>query len=291
MDNNRHVPSLQGLQALVEVADSGSFTLAANALCLTQSAVSRKVQQLESHFGVPLLLRNSRGLQVTPEGEQVLASARQILAQLKALHERLAPQKRPFRIRMHVSLAVRWLLPKLSDFYLRHPEVALAIETVATEVVEPSSDSDAFILYLPQAPADPACLTLFEEALIPVCAPGLGPLSGLGDLLRFPLLHRSADCQAWRDWLAAHGERPLADYRHIPFNLDELALDAAARGLGVAVTDQTLAQESLDRGVLVVPFGPALRTGGVYALCPQPAAASHPACAQVMQWFQAQASQ
>lgn len=290
MDNIRHVPSLQGLLALVEVADSGSFTQAATALCLTQSAVSRKVQQLESHFGVPLLLRNSRGLQVTPEGEQVLASARQILGQLQALHERLSPQKRPFRIRMHVSLAVRWLLPKLSDFYLRHPEVALAIETVATEVVEPSSDSDAFILYLPQAPADPACLTLFEEALVPVCAPGLGPLTAIDDLLRFALLHRSADRQAWREWLAAYGDRPLDAYRHIPFNLDELALDAAARGLGVAVTDQTLAQESLDRGVLIVPFGPALRTGGVYALCPQPSAASHPACAQVMQWFQAQAA-
>ena len=51
MDNIRHMPSLQGLQALVEVADSGSFTQAAQTLCLTQSAVSRKIQQLESHYG------------------------------------------------------------------------------------------------------------------------------------------------------------------------------------------------------------------------------------------------
>ncbi|WP_455923155.1 LysR family transcriptional regulator [Pseudomonas putida] len=283
------IPSLQGLQALVEVADCGSFTLAADTLCLTQSAVSRKIQQLEGHFGVPLLLRNSRGLQLTAEGEQVLASARQILGQLHALQERLAPQKRPFRIRMHVSLAVRWLLPKLSDFYLRYPDVALSIETVATEVVEPASDSDAYILYLPQPPSDPTCLTLFEEALVPVCAPRLGLAGGQAQLQAFALLHRSSDRQAWRDWLAANDGRPLADYRHIPFNLDELALDAAARGLGVAVTDQTLAQESLDRGVLVVPFGPALKTGGVYALCPQPSAAGHPACAQVLQWFAAQA--
>ena len=56
---------------------------------------------------------------------------------------------------MHVSLAVRWLLPRLSDFYLSHPEVSLAIETVATEVVEPASDSDAYILYLPRAVQEP----------------------------------------------------------------------------------------------------------------------------------------
>ena len=290
MDKIRHIPSLQGLQALVEVADSGSFTQAAQKLCLTQSAVSRKIQQLEIHFGVPLFVRSSRSLQLTAEGEQVLASARQILEQLKTLEDRLSPQKRPFRIRMHVSLAVRWLLPKLNDFYLRYPEISLSIETVATEIVEPASDSDAYILYLPETSNDPASLPLFEEALVPVCAPSLSPLGSMEDLVHFALLHRSTDKQAWTDWLAANGGKSLQDYRHIPFNLDELALDAAARGLGVAMTDLTLAQESLDRGVLVVPFGRPLKTRGIYSLCPQPSAASHPACGVIMGWFAEQAS-
>ncbi|MBT2372572.1 LysR substrate-binding domain-containing protein [Pseudomonas fluorescens] len=285
MGNIRHVPSLQGLQALVEVSDCASFTQAAQKLCLTQSAVSRKIQQLESHFGVPMFVRTSRSLRLTAEGEQVLTSARSILAQLKVLEDRLSPHKRPFRIRLHVSLAVRWLLPKLSDFYRRHPDVSLAIETVATEVVEPASDSDAYIRYLPQPAHDPGSLSLFQEALVPVCAPGLGPLASVEDLVRFALLHRSADKQDWMTWLAANGARSLEAYRHIPFNLDELALDAAARGLGVAMTDMTLAAESIERGVLVVPFGRPLQTGGVYSLCLQPSAASHPACSVVMQWF------
>jgi LysR family glycine cleavage system transcriptional activator len=290
MDNIRHIPSLQALQTLVEVARCASFTSAAQTLCLTQSAVSRQIQQLENHFNVALFIRTSRSLRLTPEGELVLSSARSILEQLKTLEERLAPQKRPFRIRMHVSLAVRWLLPKLSDFYLRHPEVSLAIETVATEVVEPASDSDAYILYLPQPSSDTACLMLFEEMLVPVCSPNLAhaPRS-ISELQRFALLHRSSDRQAWIEWLAANDGQPLEDYRHIPFNLDELALDAAARGLGVAVTDMTLAAESIERGVLRVPFGEPLKTGGVYALCPQPGAAAHPACSSVMQWFADQA--
>lgn len=288
MDKIRHVPSLQGLQALVEVADSGSFTQAAQTLCLTQSAVSRQIQQLESHFGVALFVRSSRSLRLTPEGEQVLASARNILDQLKTLEDRIAPQKRPFRLRMHVSLAVRWLLPKLSDFYRHYPEVSLAIETVATEVVEPAGDSDAYILYLPEPTATPDCLTLFEEALIPVCAPSL-KLAALDDLADFALLHRSADRNDWRYWLAANGGHPLEAFRHIPFNLDELALDAAARGLGVAMTDMTLAGESIERGVLHIPFGQPLKTRGIYSLCLQPSAASHPACGAVMQWFAQQA--
>jgi LysR family glycine cleavage system transcriptional activator len=288
MDNIRHIPSLQGLQALVEVADSGSFTQAAQTLCLTQSAVSRKIQQLESHFGVPMFVRTSRSLRLTPEGEQVLASARQILEQLKTLEDRIAPQKRPFRIRMHVSLAVRWLLPKLSDFYRHHPEVSLAIETVATEIVEPASDSDAYILYLPEPSGAADCLTLFEEALVPVCAPTLA-LTSQEDLAGFALLHRSSDKNDWRYWLMANGGKSLEDFRHIPFNLDELALDAAARGLGVAMTDRTLAGESIDRGVLIIPFGEPLKTRGIYSLCLQPSATAHPACGAVMQWFTAQA--
>lgn len=293
MDKVRHVPSLQALQALVEVADSSSFTQAAQKLCLTQSAVSRQIQQLESHFDIPLFVRSSRSIRLTPEGEQVLGCARNMLEQLKNLEDRLSPQKRPFRIRLHVSLAVRWLLPRLSDFYRQFPEVSLAIETVATEIVEPSSDSDAYILYLPQPSSDPDCLTLFEEALVPVCAPGLAsatrPLASVDDLVSFALLHRSADKQAWIEWLAANGGKPLEDYRHIPFNLDELAIDAAVRGLGVAVTDMTLAAESIERGVLVIPFGQPLKTRGVYSLCLQPSAVSHPACASIMQWFARQA--
>lgn len=289
MDKLRHVPSLQGLQALVAVSDSGSFTQAAQTLCLTQSAVSRQIQQVESHFGVALFARTSRSLRLTAEGEQVLASARSILAQLRVLEERISPQKRPFRIRLHVSLAVRWLLPKLGDFYRLHPDISLAIETVATEVVEPAGDSDAYIQYLPKPPNDPACLTLFQERLVPVCAPSLGPLTTLADLRHVALLHRSVDQQDWRVWLAAHGAGTLADYRHIPFNLDELALDAAARGLGVAMTDLTLAAESIERGLLLVPLGEPLETGGVYALCVQPMAASHAGCAVVMAWFAQQA--
>ena len=289
MDKVRHVPSLQGLQALVAVSDSGSFTQAAQTLCLTQSAVSRQVQQLESHFGMPLLARTSRSLRLTAEGEQVLASARNILAQLKTLEDRISPYKRTFHIRLHVSLAVRWLLPRLSDFYRLHPDTSLAIETVATEVVEPASDSDAYIQYLPQPPNDSACLTLFEEQLVPVCAPGLGAMATMEDLLRQTLLHRSVDKHDWRVWLAAHSAGTLDDYRHLPFNLDELALDAAARGLGVAMTDLTLASESIDRGILVVPLSQPLATGGVYALCLQPMAASHPGCAVVMEWFGRQA--
>lgn len=289
MDKVFRAPSMQALQALVEVADCGNFTEAAAKLCLTQSAVSRKIQQLESHYGVPLLVRSSRSVTLTVEGKEVLDTARRLITELQALEERLAPRDTPFRLRIHVSLAVRWLLPRLTDFYARHPDLALSIETVATERVDPTGACDACILYLPQLPADPAYHTLFEEILVPVCAPALvdgkPPPAALAELDQYPLIHGSTGHQEWALWLQAQGSEPSKTCKHITFNLDELALDAATRGLGIAMTDRTLAQELINRGDLIIPFGPALHTSGVYTLWLQPASALHPAREAVLAWF------
>ncbi|HHJ4328496.1 TPA: LysR substrate-binding domain-containing protein, partial [Klebsiella pneumoniae] len=76
--------------------------------------------------------------------------------------------------------------------------------------------------------------------------------------------------------------------QHLMFNLDDLALDAAARGLGVAMTDRMLAHDALARGDLVVPFGEPLRTGAFYAFWLPDKGAPHPAAAAVLAWFQEQ---
>jgi LysR family glycine cleavage system transcriptional activator len=292
MDKVFRAPSLQALQAFAEVADTGNFTEAAQKLCLTQSAVSRKIQQLESHYGVPLLIRSSRSVRLTVEGKEVLETARRLIAELRTLEERIAPRDRPFRIRIHVSLAVRWLLPRLTDFYARHPDLALSIETVATERVDPSGDCDACILYLPGLPADQAYHTLFEEILVPVCAQasvnGKPPPTSTDELETYPLIHGSTGQQEWTTWLKANGRELSRNCKHITFNLDELALDAAARGLGIAMTDRTLAQELINRGDLIIPFGPALKTSGVYTLWLQSGGALHPARQPILDWFDQQ---
>ncbi|EXF96412.1 LysR family transcriptional regulator [Pseudomonas fluorescens HK44] len=294
MDKIFRVPSLQALQAFAEVAASSNFTEAAATLCLTQSAVSRKIQQLESHYGVALLIRNSRSVTLTAEGKAVLETALKVIGELQTLEKRLAPRDTPFRIRIHVSLAVRWLLPRLTDFYARNPDLALSIETVATERVDPSGECDACILYLQTPPADQAYHVLFEEFLVPVCAPvsvnGKTPLASVNELSNYPLIHGSTGQQEWAAWLKAYDGGQSRDCKHTTFNLDELALDAAARGLGIAMTDRTLAQELINRGELIIPFGPALKTSGAYTLWLQPTSALHPARQAVLEWFAQQSA-
>ena len=294
METVRRVPALPALTALAHVAETRSFTEAAARLHLTQSAVSRQIQQLEEHYGVALFERSRRQVSLTPQGEQVLAVAQRILGELAALERALTPAnpERPFRIRIFVSLAVRWLLPRLTSFYAAHPRLALSIETVGGEAVDIDGDCDAYVLYLRDGLDDRELLPLFAEHLIPVCAPtlasGLLPPRSVAELAHHALIHGSPSRFEWTTWLQAHGEEAGQGFQHLQFNLDDLALDAASRGLGVAVSDQVLAQDALARGSLVVPFGQPLKTGGVYALWLSAQGAGHPAREAVMGWFEGQ---
>lgn len=297
MDNFFRTPSLQALQALVHVADSSSFTEAARQLHLTQSAVSRQIQQLEEHYRVVLFDRTSRKVALTEAGREVYGLSCAILKDLRALGERLAPPsaERPFRIRIFVSLAVRWLLPRLSSFYAANPELCLSIETVSGEVVDTSGDCDAYVLYLREGLDGRPLTPLFDEYLIPVCAPVLGdgqlPPRSLGELAGHALIHGSTTRHEWTQWLQAQADPHPRSYKHLQFNLDDLALDAAARGLGVAMTDRMLAHDALARGDLIVPFGEPLKTEGVYALWLRDSGAAHPGCQAVLRWFEEQLEQ
>lgn len=297
MDRRFRPPSLQALQALVQVSDTSSFTEAARQLHLTQSAISRQIQQLEEHYGVALFDRTSRKVTLTAQGREVHAVACDVLKDLQGLAQRLSPAAldRPFRIRIFVSLAVRWLLPRLSSFYALHPALCLSIETVSGEVVETSGDCDAYVLYLRDGLDQRPLTPLFDEYLVPVCAPRLGdgqvPPRSLEDLSGHALIHGSTARHEWTLWLQAQRDPPGRAYKHLMFNLDDLALDAAARGLGIAMTDQVLAHDAVARGDLIVPFGEPLKTGGVYALWLRDSGAAHPACNAVLDWFEEQLSE
>ena len=82
--------SLDALRGFEAAARHLSFTAAAEALSLTQSAVSKQVKLLEDAIGKPLFVRGARALSLTPEGRQLYAGTRDALAQLQSLVEQVA---------------------------------------------------------------------------------------------------------------------------------------------------------------------------------------------------------
>ena len=289
--------SMRDIDTTLVLGRTLNFRQAAAQLHLSQSALSTQIQRIEDALGVRLFDRTSRRVALTDQGRDAYGVAKAMLEETRALAQRLSPepQDRPFRIRIFVSLAVRWLLPRLSSFYARNPELCLSIETVSGEVVETSGDCDAYVLYLREGLDERPLTVLFDEYLVPVCAPTLGDGQALPRSLEalghHALIHGSTGRHEWNLWLKAHHDQPERAYKHLMFNLDDLALDAAARGLGVAMTDRMLAHDALLRGDLVVPFGQPLKTGAVYALWLRDSGVAHPACTAVLRWFEEQLEQ
>jgi DNA-binding transcriptional LysR family regulator len=82
--------TLTGLRVLLEVAQRGSFTAAAEALGYTQSAISRQISATEAAAGAPLFERHARGVRPTQQGEALLRHARQVIAHLEAAELEMA---------------------------------------------------------------------------------------------------------------------------------------------------------------------------------------------------------
>ncbi|HWT26122.1 MAG TPA: LysR family transcriptional regulator, partial [Solirubrobacteraceae bacterium] len=117
---------LRQLRYFVAVARHGHFTRAADALWITQSALSQQIRRLEAEVGVALLHRTARGAELTPAGEELLERAERILAEVdgaRAALDRHAGATRG-RVRVAATTGDAPLLPAtLATFHHAHPSL------------------------------------------------------------------------------------------------------------------------------------------------------------------------
>jgi DNA-binding transcriptional LysR family regulator len=249
----------QDLRLLVAVADTGSFTAAAERLDLTQSAVSHAVRTAERKVGTVLFERGRRGAVPTPAGERAVAHARLILRQF----ELLAAEARgassgniqgPVRIVAFRSAAAHLLPPALERLTARHPHVVPQVLIVrelgrgtAGEVAD--GRADVAIATLSEDAEPPTGLTagdLLREPYFLVRPKGQTDLGGL------PLIDWAENCSSYtRDWWRRQDWLPAT---RIDVADDGVVLSMVAQGIGFAVLPQlTLADPH--PGVDVIPLG------------------------------------
>lgn len=122
------------VRCFLAVAESGGFTAAARRLNLTQSAVSLKVQRLESLLGHPVFVRTSRSVNLSPEGEIVEAYGRRLLATSREMVERVRGTAESGSLRLGVlhQFGQQRLPELLAEFRKAHPKVALEVEVGMT---------------------------------------------------------------------------------------------------------------------------------------------------------------
>ncbi|MDO9284077.1 MAG: LysR substrate-binding domain-containing protein [Aquabacterium sp.] len=301
MSNNAdRLPPLDLLVAFEAVARHGSITLAAAERFITQSALSRQVQALETALGVLVFERRHRALVLTPAGERLLAATRAALAQLgEAIAAVRAPRPpAPLALTTTPSFAALWLIPRLAGFTGENPGVDVRIDASFERRDLRRDDFDIAVRYQPIVGGDGE--RLFGEALVPVCSPVLQrrkphPLRTPADLVHHTLLQVADPGGAsmpleWEPWLRQLGQPQLQPAARLTFNSYNEAIAAALAGHGVTLGRRPLIDALLKKRQLAVPFGEATDTARAYFLLLSPAAANRPDAQALAAWLRGQAA-
>ncbi|MDM4766704.1 LysR substrate-binding domain-containing protein [Pelomonas sp. SE-A7] len=268
--------SVGPLRAFEAVARLSSFRAAAEELSLSASAVSRQVQALEDEVGAPLLRRGSRHVELTPEGTSLLSAAVSALKRIdgSVRQIRQARSRRVVHVSTFASFASLWLLPRLEDFQQRHPDIDIRVSAQDALVDLEEGELDLALRHQRKATPTAGATWLFDEMLSPVASPALlakGPgLRRLADLSRQTLVEddderRYDGSLSWRNWLVAQGQPQLQPRRWLYLSYAHQQVQTALAGQALALGRLAMCQQLLERGALVEPFGPELRTESPYA--------------------------
>jgi LysR family glycine cleavage system transcriptional activator len=252
----RRIPNFVLLRAFEATARLQSFTLAAEELHLTQSAISHQVKELEEYFGRPLLIRRNRRVEVTPEGLRLQESLGRVFDVIEAACNEvtLAPTAQVLVLHSAPSFAAKWLSPRLPQFMHAHPDITIRLSSGAEPIdMTRVREVDVSISY-GFAHERPGVVTvaLGAERIVPLCAPsllreGMSPGRLISELT---LIDSQLSRITWPDWFAHNGIDLPAKPRP-SFDRAALVLSAAVDGMGVALETTRLAERELLRGDLV----------------------------------------
>jgi DNA-binding transcriptional LysR family regulator len=252
----RDLPPLSALRAFEAVARTGSVTRAAEELHRTHGAVSRQLQILQEHAGVELFEKKGTGLVLSRHGQALYAVAQPVFDNLELGYRqvRRAARGAGIHVACSATFAMRWLVPKLGDFYRRRPDIRIQLSmTSAREIRTEGADLVIDRSWRPYPSHDrKRAIWLAPVAVGPVQAPGYRPGKRGGTRIGHDYI---ADAwERWEHW-EEHSGYTLAWQREITFPHTHLCIEAALAGLGTALVDRSLVRKELEDGTLVAPYG------------------------------------
>lgn len=254
----RPLPPLATLRAFEAVARLGSVTRAAEELNRTHSAVSHQLRNLHDLAGLSFFDKEGAGLRLNRHGAALHKAVAQAFEDLGHAWERVLEDARSpsLHVACSATFAMRWLVPRLGDFYRAHPETRLRLSmTSAREIRHQGADILIAWDRAALAPLDPqGAIELAPVRFGPVCAPGY-PLETGGGPLRFETrIAHAFTARSWDEWQRLSGLR--ARWRQeLAFPHTHLCTEAAAAGLGVALAEERMVAEALRAGQLHAPHG------------------------------------
>ncbi len=282
------IPPIQCLLTFEALARLRSVTQAAEEQCVTPSAVSHRVKQLEQLLGVKLFGRADFSL--TTEGSEYLAHVREGLAILERFPGKegsATPGKRKLRLAVTPTFARSILMPRLRQFAEAYPEIDLTLQVSIPLLDVVAEDADLTIRFGTGRYADVEHICLMKDDVTPLASPAYirehGPFETPEDLADATLLR--SPLEPWRTWFAAHDQDWPEPIDGSSFNDIGLMCDAAAQGLGVGLVRLKLGAPWLENGTLVRLFERQVPSPHGHYLCWRTGAMDRWECAAFAEWL------
>ncbi|MBY6016878.1 DNA-binding transcriptional regulator DsdC [Ferrimonas balearica] len=288
---------LSSMHCFASAARHMSFTKAAEELHLTQSAVSHRIKKLEEQLGFKLFLRFNRRLQLTEQGQGLMAVLDQSLGGLESAIRDIRQQEFTSTLSMAVphSFARCWLSERLGDLHRRYPKMTLQVRAQSRSTDFQHEPVDVAVYYDRPDRSGLHQHVLFGEMLVPVCSKDYADEHNLWQnpdgLAECLLLHDETAWQGtgfyteWQYWAERAGIDPLAVTRGFVFNRADLAYRAAMSGQGVALGRWRMVAPSVRSGALVVPIDAFVEAEQCYLAVCHPDRQEVPAIKAVLEWL------
>lgn len=289
------MPSLTALRAFEAAARNLSFRDAAEELHVTHSAVSHQIKDLERELGTSLFWRRGRRVELTEVGALYYPVLRDTFDRIAEGAELVRRATRPntLTVQVYVTVAVRWLIPRLHDFQEANRDLLAYLSTSYLDWEFDAEHVDVgFVCASEPHRAAWHYTPLFRALMFPVCSPALVQ-GGLGlrqpsDLVNHALLQVYTAADDWSAWLEAAGVPQLAGRTGPRFDSYLLALEAAINGQGVAMATDFVVANDLLTGRLVKPFALEVPQPGAWYLVCLKERRAEPTIARFRHWLNGQ---
>lgn len=286
-------PNLRALQTFEAVSRHRSVSLAGDELGITQSAVSHQLRQLSESLGEKLLVRQGRGVTLTPAGIRLAERLQTAFSDIeRSVSETIGGNRDVIRLAVCSSFAPGWLIPRMARLYDAMPnyDLQLRMHDRASELSD--TVADAFITARPK---DTGFISTYilPELLVAVCSTGARPRYGLDLPLISRFMNPQNPGQDWKRFLAVTGSSlsERADQRWLYATHHIIALEMARAGLGAALVPDFLVARDLADGTLLRLHQDHMPTQDGYYFSIKESRSNEPGLEMLSRWLQAEIAQ
>jgi len=285
----RKLPSLSMLRVFEETCRTLSFSKAAEALFITQSAASRQIKQLEEFLGKLLFVRSHSGLALTQDAMLLLPVVRQSLDILEegVRHVQLHNPLQHLRLQVAPTFATRWWAPRLVTLRQRNSQLQIAL---ISEARQKYCDFDCAVRF-GELSESFGGEWLCHEQLVLVGSPLLminGVFPPLNTQPQLHILNGDSRMDTWQRWLAAAGRTEVQEQGGLEFSTQDQVINACITGAGYAVLDKMMIRNELQSGLLVLLSPLELKSTNGYWLEIPPGKRELPRVRYFQDWLRAE---